>query len=524
MGRFSTQSLLAEAWKSSAQQVSVAGRASLPQAFVFSLFSLDGLSLCCLKYWRKRKRVRRLIPLYSAKPELRVYLHLQNSVRRRKKNMTEVGDTVPSAGRPRRQLVSVSNLTQSQRSRSPARPPQDMEQETEAGTARGASGSGEVPGHCDLNKSIDCIVEQEIEKSHFPEVAKHMKKCAQKLASKVFSLQKVKEKIKLQEEAVSMLEQKRMPHGCKPFKASFEHVLLDDMKIREDFQFPSLELPVGISLREAKEKVHMYQLWMQKMLDLELARRQRLDLRASTKLDPFIAECSSLAQSTASNSPWAVLDLEEEMEHPKMFNMDNMKGHAKALYIKTMDIVASKVKQQEDAKLEAQKKEDEVVQHLNEQTPADLFDKAVAQKVESVLKQYSLKGKGKGFGPNLASSMRPPPGLDLGNAMVKRLQGENIAPHDLPKNGLSPVRSGGFGKSKGRGKTRDSVSIGLQKGKAKGYTHYPKGASPKGKQKGKNPTSHAQSAKGAPRGAQQAKGRVPESKGGGKNGRWKKNP
>ena len=270
--------------------------------------------------------------------------------------MTEVGDTVPSAGRPRRQLVTVSHPSQSQRSRSPARPPQDIGPETEVGTTRGASGTGEGPGHCDLNRSIENIVEQEIETSHFPEVAKHMKKCAQKLASKVFSLQKVKEKIKLQEEDVSMLEQRRMPNGCKPFRASFEHVLLDDMKITEDFQFPNLELPVGISLREAKERVHMYQLWLQKMLDLKLARRQRLDLRTSTKLDPFIAECSSFAQTTASNSPWAVLDLEEEMEHPKVFNMDNMKGHAKALYIKTMDIVASKVKQQEDAKLEAQKK------------------------------------------------------------------------------------------------------------------------------------------------------------------------
>ncbi len=77
----------------------------------------------------------------------------------------------------------------------------------------GGEGSGAREAQRLVNDTIDRTVAEEFEKRRFPEVAAHYRKCAQKLASRIDSLQKTNSRLTKAKEDFEILRKKQSSHG-----------------------------------------------------------------------------------------------------------------------------------------------------------------------------------------------------------------------------------------------------------------------------------------------------------------------
>lgn len=239
-----------------------------------------------------------------------------------------------------------------------------------------------------------------------------------------------------------------------------------------------------MTIRQAKEKLYIHHALEQKKLDMLIATRQRMDLKESCK-----KEASSL---------FNLLDLEDD-DWVQMRN-GKVKAMATVLYQKTVETVAAmKMKNNQKDKKEKEKRE-QAAKDLNDKTPAELFNKAIEEKVHKALKEAGVRTK---------TMPSPPPGLELAEAFVAKQSGEEVQAWepDKPKNGSTPAKSGGNatkvkGKTGGKGKN--------QKGSGKGKGQ--QGLPMKGKGKSKNKET-------------KGKGKSKGLKGqGGKKGGWSAGP
>ena len=140
---------------------------------------------------------------------------------------------------------------------------------------------------------------------------KLIKKETLRLESKIDSLQKNNQYTGKVQEELAILDGGGLPSSVRKVSIAFENAILDSHLLEEPiFIGASQVVPEGVSIREAKERLHRMHTIEQKKLDLLLCQKRRESLRLQTKKSTFVAAC--MAGLTKQEARWNSLDLDLE--------------------------------------------------------------------------------------------------------------------------------------------------------------------------------------------------------------------
>lgn len=140
---------------------------------------------------------------------------------------------------------------------------------TSASAASGSDKDGEGVDHTvnsgerAFNDVIEAVIAEEIEKRTFPEVAAHFRRCAQKLAEGIESLQKTNARLKTAKENSMEYKSNKIPMSQKAYTPSFETTLLDSTRLQEDCVV-NFVVKKDTIFREATKVLHIFAFTSQK--------------------------------------------------------------------------------------------------------------------------------------------------------------------------------------------------------------------------------------------------------------------
>ena len=231
------------------------------------------------------------------------------------------------------------------------------------------------PAPSDLRKTIRDKVMEEFEKLGNRDVAQHANKVMQQLATRIEQLQRVNQRIAANKEAINLLAQQKMPSGSKPFAIGFESPLWDT-EVLDRESVHNFTLPAGISLRDAKERLHYWHMAEQRKFDGQLLEHQRALLRQQTKQKSVVDEV--LAHHAALRSPLEELDLDLDI-HDDLLELQNkqtwetLQARTAALYTLTVTEAAKAKKLKLDQKAKHEEKKQAVMEEVAKISPQELL-------------------------------------------------------------------------------------------------------------------------------------------------------
>ena len=129
---------------------------------------------------------------------------------------------------------------------------------------------------------------------------------------------------------------------------TFETSLLDSPVHQDGLVW---NITLGDSIRETKEKVHLFNLLCQRQLDLQLIELRRQQLKEYVKKSAFISRCSKHVQNLErpSSTSCALLDIDEDgddstgvMVHQLGLSEERFHGILLSIYKKVVDGEAAK--------------------------------------------------------------------------------------------------------------------------------------------------------------------------------------
>ncbi|CAE7247164.1 unnamed protein product [Symbiodinium sp. CCMP2592] len=224
------------------------------------------------------------------------------------------------------------------------------------------------------------------------------------LAAKIEQLQKTNARIGKLEDEVAALEQGRLPKGNKPFTVPFETSLWDTMQASEETRTWTVTVPEGSSLRETREFMYLSFLKKIRDMDLQLAKKQREDLRTTTKKSTFVDRC--LETRSTHSELWKELDLELDVDDSdiKGMSVESLTAKATVIYKRTVDKAASSLKAKKDLETRKAAQRDRVLEQIVKKSPQDFLNEAIDQRIAAVSKAMPKPSQ---------AVFRAPPGLPI---------------------------------------------------------------------------------------------------------------
>ena len=287
---------------------------------------------------------------------------------------------------------------------------------------------------------------------------------------------------------VALLLKGSLPKSCRKCPIAFESACLDQPRIREI----NLDFDSHLTMRHAKENIHMEYLIAQKSLDGQAVERHISGIQDFVKRKEFVKRCCAhvVGMSPAQQSSKQILGIvDSDEEDPSDFiDQSVIIGKVNAIYAKLLDKAASQKAKRLKEQQHAKDKTEEHLRQLGQKNPEDFMKDMIAD----VIKDKGLlkgKGKGKGKGKNSLHLQ----GMKVNNAgvVVDLLKGDEDNVEQIVQDNLEEDTKGKGGtkgspspkkkpnkKKKGNNK-KDNINN-FQEAKGKG-----KGAD-KGKGKGKN--------------------------------------
>lgn len=333
----------------------------------------------------------------------------------------------------RRALLPVSQLLSSQLGVGGAG--SGIDAPGSAAAAAGDDGMGVVDSSRLVHDAIDQAVAEEFEKRRYPEVAAHYKKCAQKLASRIESLQKTNARLLKAKADLEIFNKNEVPKGYREFAPSFETPLLDSEELNEDF-LVEFKVNKGTSIREAKKVLHTLASAAQKSMDVKIMERQRSLHKEGASKAAFIASCVAIPGGVKSEDMFSLLDLDDgDIQVPEL---DSTKLEAKAvsLYLKTVEAAAKAKKKAEESKLKIDAAQAKTIASVVSKSPEQLVQETVKLQVDVRLQALGLKGKSKVKGKDKGAPKGQHKGVGKGNTVASE-----------SKNGFTPTKGGGKNKN-----------------------------------------------------------------------------
>ena len=105
-------------------------------------------------------------------------------------------------------------------------------------------------------------------------------------------------------EQCGALQDGRIPAGVKPFKISVDVPELGQ-KVPAELCLLKIELTEGSTFREAREKLHMAAIALNKAIDISVIEHQILSLKNHISCDVFVADVAKIKEEWSSES-WSV--------------------------------------------------------------------------------------------------------------------------------------------------------------------------------------------------------------------------
>ena len=338
-----------------------------------------------------------------------------------------------------------------------------------------------------MNDSLQQTVSKELGKFLPSHVTKSMQKQAQELRNKIQALQRTNDRKKKLESEISMLEGGQLPPGVRKCPNTFETPLLDS-PVRQDGLVWNVTL--GDSIRDTKEKAHLFTLLCQRQLDLQLIELHRQQLKEYVRKSAFISRCSKHFQNLEqpSSTSCALLDIDEDaddstgvMVHQLGLSEERFHGILLPIYKKIVDGEAAKKVLDMEAGDKKQKEKERFLEQVANKSPLEFFNEAIDQRLSLLTK----KGKGKGKA-SLPSAELTLAALHSSTGTLDKQEVQNIIAecpnHDLPRPKPKPKAKARTASGKGKGKSSEKPK---GKGKNKG-SHLPKGKGKGGKNTGKS--------------------------------------
>ena len=216
----------------------------------------------------------------------------------------------------------------------------------------------------------------------------------------------------------------------------------------------------------------MYLSFLKKIrdMDLQLAKKQREDLRTTTRKSTFVDRC--LQTRSTHLELWKELDLELEEDDPEIKGMsvESLTAKATVMYKRTVDIAASSLKAKKDLETRKAAQQDRVLEQMVKKSPQDFLNEAIDQRIAAASHAMSKPSK---------AAFRAPPGLPIDAASVAEAlvaEAEAALPSKVPSTKAStkastraPARTTTLGPraARPRSKTQFFGSVGKEKAKAK---------------------------------------------------------
>ena len=318
-------------------------------------------------------------------------------------------------------------------------------------------------------------------------IKRHLRECVEALTKRVEKSLKLKGKKHALIDQANELERGRIPSGVKPFKVAVDVPELDYAIPAELTKF-SLQFTEGCTFRQAKEKLHIATIALNKVLDARVMERQVDGIRDSLTLEYFVTECGKYAEDRMSSADHLMAELGLGGIAPRP-SLRIPKETLSNLYVSVMEKVAEAKKLEETKKVKVEETVAKKIEKLRDTAPHDLLDQKIKQSVSDALgKKLSGLRLDSAIDYGAAYSMIQADRIDLLEENIKEKIGvppglERQVFQKKPKKvkekpgkgtGMQTNREKGKGKGKGKG----LVSSTRTKGKGKGKS--PKGKGKKG--------------------------------------------
>ncbi|CAE7846274.1 unnamed protein product, partial [Symbiodinium necroappetens] len=238
------------------------------------------------------------------------------------------------------------------------------------------------------------MVQRELSEHLSYDAVQKIKKVSLDLSQKISSLHKLKQRMQKNDDDCKLLDEGRIPNGCKPLNFAYETPLLDSVPC--DLMEWRVELDTNSSVRLAKKQIHSAYLKVMKQLDATIMSKQRDALREETKKSSFTRRI--LSCKPVNSDLFAELDLDFEGEDfgTKGMPDDVLQAKAEVIYTHTVQSAALTVQKKKELESTAAKSKDKILKQLMESAPAELLNQAIDQRIDQALSSASSsKGKGK---------------------------------------------------------------------------------------------------------------------------------
>ena len=263
------------------------------------------------------------------------------------------------------------------------------------------------------------------------------------------------------------------------------------------------ELNEGSTFREAKEKLHMAAIALNKAIDISVIEHQILSLKNHISCDVFIADVAKIKEERSSESAQLLEEL--GLGGTRIVTPSIRRASAVQLYSSVIEKIAHNKKVEDDKQVKSEESIAKKVERLRDTAPHELLDAKIRISISEALASKKCKGKGK--------SGKLDKFIDYGAAYSMRVSDNDHlleetvrAPPGLSSR-LGFHKPGPKVKHKAEGKGKGKVVKGKGKHKLKG-----KDGKSSGKTKGSKGRTKSIDKKGAGKGASSGKNKL-KSKG-----------